>query len=180
MHSYVSPTINHVVLPNLMPGKKYSYKVGDGSKWSQEKVFRTLSLNSYPIRIGLIGDIGQTYNSSTTRDHMLASKPQAIINMADLSYADDYSAQCVLGGSGTCQARWDSFSVMWEPLWSVYPVISSAGNHELETSGINASVTYNDTVFSYPTNYPFQAWSARYPVPVRTFLRDIFHSPFDR
>lgn len=30
----------------------------------------------YPLRVGLIADVGQTVNSSQTRDHLLAHDPQ--------------------------------------------------------------------------------------------------------
>lgn len=33
---------------------------------------------SYPLRMGLIGDVGQTYNSSDTFHHLAASKPQVL------------------------------------------------------------------------------------------------------
>ena len=46
------------------------------------------SKNPYPIRMGLSADIGQTVNSSQTRDHLIANKPDVILNIGDLSYAD--------------------------------------------------------------------------------------------
>jgi hypothetical protein len=33
-------------------------------------------------------------------------------------------------------------------------------------SGINAYIDYQTTQFSFPTNFPFQSYSARWPVPV--------------
>ncbi|GAX77692.1 hypothetical protein CEUSTIGMA_g5135.t1 [Chlamydomonas eustigma] len=167
---YLSPVINHVVLPNLKPGKKYTYMVGMDSMLSKSYTFKTLPLiNIYPLRVGLTADIGQTVNSTVTRDHLIASKPHIILNVGDFSYADDYSVTTCdspFGGpGGTCQPRWDAFATLWEPAWSTTPVISSAGNHEIEYSGINATLSPYDQVFSYPDNYPFLAWSSRYPVP---------------
>ena len=42
------------------------------------------------IRLGLIGDLGQTENSASTLDHLTASNPGSVINVGDLSYADGY------------------------------------------------------------------------------------------
>ena len=35
-----------------------------------------------------------------------------------------------------------------------------------ECEGINCAINYTTTDFSFPENYPFQAWASRYPVPV--------------
>ena len=42
------------------------------------------------IRLGLIGDLGQTESSASTLDHLTASNPGSVINVGDLSYADGY------------------------------------------------------------------------------------------
>ena len=54
---------------------------------------------------------------------------------------------------------------MWEPLFSSVPVLNLVGNHEIESWGINAVLNSTTTSFSYPGNYPFQAYAARLPVP---------------
>jgi hypothetical protein len=38
----------------------------------------------YPFRLGLMGDVGQTPNSSVTMHRMLDRSPHAILNMGDL------------------------------------------------------------------------------------------------
>ena len=77
------------MLRTLKPSTKYFYTVGDGSAWSQELRFRTLaaagSSKRYPLRIGLVGDLGQTANSSLTRDFMKANHPQVL-------YLSDHSS----------------------------------------------------------------------------------------
>lgn len=40
------------------------------------------------------------------------------------------------------QHRWDSYAVLWDPLYSSTPVLNCAGNHELEQRGIGAVVNY--------------------------------------
>ena len=37
---------------------------------------RSGSRHQYPLRVGIIGDVGQTANSTTTRNHLAANKPQ--------------------------------------------------------------------------------------------------------
>lgn len=43
------------------------------------------SRSPYPLRIGLIGDVGQTLNSTDTRDHLADSKPHVVIHVGDNS-----------------------------------------------------------------------------------------------
>ena len=38
---------------------------------------------------GIFGDIGDTANSSTVRDHLLAANPDFILNMGDFVYAGE-------------------------------------------------------------------------------------------
>ena len=44
----------------------------------------------YPLRIGLIADVGQSDNASITRDQLAAHNPDVVLLNGDLSYADDY------------------------------------------------------------------------------------------
>ena len=64
----------------------------------QQSVCTLRSSNPYPIRVGLIADVGQTLNSTQTRDHLTASKPDVILNMGDLSYADHVRIGGLKGG----------------------------------------------------------------------------------
>ena len=126
--------------------------------------------HQYPLRVGLTGDVGQTLNSTTTRNHLAANKPQVIINIGDLTYADHYlpsDPEKSEGGDMSNQRRWDSFMQLWTSLYSKVPQLHAAGNHEVEMGDINANVNYTVTSFSYPLNYPFQSYSARFPAPVR-------------
>jgi len=169
--SYLSSPISHVLLPNLMPSTTYTYSVGNGSLWSEEIKFTTLpsasSKTVYPLRIGVVGDIGQTVNSSQTRNHLSANKPQVIINVGDLTYADNFLPWDVPVSHAqlTHQRRWDSFIQLWTSLFSKVPQIHALGNHEMEMGNINAELNPSSTTFQYPSNYPFQAYSARFPAP---------------
>ncbi|KAL6761255.1 Metallo-dependent phosphatase-like protein [Haematococcus lacustris] len=171
-YSYVSPVINHVVV-ELESAVHYTYTVGDGVLTSTPMHLTSLaSLYDtprlrYPLRVGLMADVGQSENSTATRNHLMMNGPEVIINVADLTYADTYSAvgPDVHIGAGTNQQRWDSWNMLWAPLLNNTPMLNCAGNHELETGAIAAVVNYTTTSFSFPTNYPFQTYAARMSVP---------------
>ena len=38
-------------------------------------------------RLGLMGDVGQTADSKATLQHLVASAPQSILDVGDISYA---------------------------------------------------------------------------------------------
>ncbi|GIM13200.1 hypothetical protein Vretimale_16381 [Volvox reticuliferus] len=176
-YSYLSPYIHHVILANLTPSTTYTYQVSarDGNLAGNYS-FTTLPLpadgapSPYPLRIGIMGDVGQTRNSSVTRDHMLSNNPQVVIHVGDSSYADNYHASSpdLNKPGGTNQQRWDSFNVLWEPLFSRAPVLNIPGNHEVESSGIKSSISLTTASWSFPTNFPFQSYAARFPPPGST------------
>ncbi len=68
--SYVSGVIHRVKIKHLKPGHTYFYRCGDPDfpgQWSGELNFtmpRATGRNEFPFRLGVIADIGQTYNSS--------------------------------------------------------------------------------------------------------------------
>ena len=68
--SYVSGVIHRVKIKHLKPGHTYFYRCGDPDfpgQWSSELNFtmpRATGRHEFPFRLGVIADIGQTYNSS--------------------------------------------------------------------------------------------------------------------
>jgi hypothetical protein len=81
------------------------------------------------------GDLGQTYDSGTTLAHYLESPGQTLLNVGDLSYADDYPLDY--------QVRWDTWSRFIERSAAYQPWIWTAGNHELEFLPEVVSVEYS-------------------------------------
>lgn len=92
---------------------------------SGEHSFTTLPATgpaNYPKRIAIIGDLGLTYNSTSTVDHVAENNPDLILMVGDMSYANLY----ITNGTGsssygqafgkdtpiheTYQPRWD----MWQ------------------------------------------------------------------
>lgn len=165
--NYTSGIIHHVRITGLKPETTYYYRCGDPtlSAMSDEHTFKTLPLpgpSSYPKRIAVIGDLGMTYNSSSTLRHLRENDPDLVLMVGDLSYANLY----ITNGTGTndygqnfrsitpihetYQPRWDMWQRMVEPLTSTVPFMVIEGNHEKEPQ-IN--------------NQSFVAYKARFAVP---------------
>ena len=67
---------------------------------SDEHSFKTLPApgpSNYPYRIAVVGDLGLTYNSTSTFDHMTENNPDLVLMIGDLSYANLY----ITNGTGT-------------------------------------------------------------------------------
>jgi len=122
--SYTSPYLYHVPLSGLVPGVKYFYTVGD----STSGVSPVASFFAHPgigpdvknadgsdFTIAVIGDLGQTTNSESTRDHVLAGASDMVMHVGDISYAD------------SDEPRWDSFGVLLDPLSSTIPYMVQVG-----------------------------------------------------
>ena len=68
--SYASGVIHHAKLKHLKPGHTYFYRCGDPEfpgQWSDVLNFtmpRATGRHEFPFRLGVIADIGQTYNST--------------------------------------------------------------------------------------------------------------------
>lgn len=122
---YTSPSIHTVALPALEPSTAYEYRVG-----SRAFSFRTPPAPGAPrVSFGVVGDLGQTSNSSATIDGLRAAAAgggiDVLLHAGDLSYAD---------GNGH---RWDSYGRLIEPLASALPVAHAGGNHEVSNGGEN-------------------------------------------
>jgi 3',5'-cyclic AMP phosphodiesterase CpdA len=95
------------------------------------------------MTFGVVGDLGQTQNSTATVDALArlvddTSKagPNVLLHAGDLAYAD---------GNGF---RWDTYARMGEVLWSKLPAVYVGGNHEVASGGENW--------MSYKVRYPNQ------------------------
>lgn len=118
-------------ISGLLPNATYYFTCGDYAQgiMSPEHSFTTLPSPSplnYPARVAVVGDLGLTYNSTTTVDHMLQNDPTLLLMIGDLSYANQYTTT---GNSSSCyscsfpnspiretyQPHWDN----WQRLESV-------------------------------------------------------------
>ncbi|KAF9617087.1 hypothetical protein IFM89_033192 [Coptis chinensis] len=105
---------------------KYYYKIGQGDS-SREFWFQTPPKigPDVPYTFGIIGDLGQTYNSLSTLKHYMESQGQTVLFVGDLSYADRYMYNDV-------GIRWDTWGRFAEQSTAYQPWIWSVGNHEID------------------------------------------------
>ncbi|PSC73849.1 purple acid phosphatase 15-like [Micractinium conductrix] len=160
--AYRSPILHHVLLSGLAPGQTYFYSVGgvlrngSAAPEGRELSFRMPAAPPAPLSLGVIGDPGQTHNTSTTLEHLAASQPDVVLVLGDLSYADLYRSNDTSSNWGfltprsSQQLRWDAWARLTEPLLATVPAVYIAGNHEIEMQDDGAT---------------FTAFNARYPQP---------------
>ncbi|KAH7574368.1 hypothetical protein JRO89_XS03G0287400 [Xanthoceras sorbifolium] len=146
-YKYKSGYIHHCLVDGLQHDTKYYYKIGTGES-SREFWFQTPpKINpDASYKFGIIGDLGQTYNSLSTLEHYMQSGGQAVLFVGDLSYADRYRYNDV-------GKRWDSWGRFAERSAAYQPWIWSAGNHEIE---------YMPDMGEF---IPFKSYLQRYPTP---------------
>ncbi|KAH6768369.1 purple acid phosphatase 15 [Perilla frutescens var. frutescens] len=161
---------NHSSCPSnrygLDPYSLYYYKVGDPSIPAMSHIhhFKTMpvsSVQSYPARVAVVGDLGLTYNSTSTIEHMTSNKPDLVLMVGDLCYANLY----LTNGTGsdcyscsfpntpiheTYQPRWDYWGRFMQPLTSKIPIMMVQGNHEIEEQVDNRTFTSFISRFAFP------------------------------
>ncbi|GKY92191.1 hypothetical protein MPSEU_000190300 [Mayamaea pseudoterrestris] len=168
---YKSDWIYHVELPHLQAGRvAYWYQIlvkerinieTDGATLEQRRLrnpslpqqriaksnwytFFTPPLPHMPTKLALVGDLGQTINSTKTMHHIWrgTSGPGVPIShvliAGDMSYAD------------TDPIRWNSWFDLMDPLLRSTPLHVAAGNHEVEcdTSNLQPFVPYENYFYN--------------------------------
>ncbi|KAA8536064.1 hypothetical protein F0562_028542 [Nyssa sinensis] len=103
-----------------------------------------------PYTFGLIGDLGQTYDSNTTLTHyeLNPMEGKTLLFVGDFSYADHYQFQD--------NVRWDTWGRFIERSAAYQPWIWTAGNHELSLAP------------ELGEDIPFKPYTHRFHVPYRT------------
>jgi hypothetical protein len=167
LQNYTSGIIHHVRLQGLEPGTKYYYQCGDPAipnAMSGVHAFRTMPAvgpKSYPGRIAVVGDLGLTYNTTSTVEHMVRNQPDLVLLLGDVCYANLYLTNgtgtdcysCTFANSTpvheTYQPRWDYWGRYMEPVTSSIPMMVVEGNHEIEEQ------IHNKTFASYSSRFAF-------------------------
>ncbi|GAB2267696.1 prolyl aminopeptidase [Dionaea muscipula] len=146
--NYTSGFIHHCTIPDLEFDTKYYYEIGIGNT-TRQFWFTTppKSGPDVPYTFGLIGDLGQTYDSNRTLTHyeLNPAKGQTVLFVGDLSYADDYPFHD--------NTRWDTWGRFTERSAAYQPWIWTAGNHEI------------DFAPDLGERIPFKPYTHRYHVP---------------
>ncbi|KAJ7561312.1 hypothetical protein O6H91_03G023600 [Diphasiastrum complanatum] len=103
---------------------RYYYKIGSGTEefiiFEGDFLTPPAPQPDIPFAFSIVGDLGQTYSSNITLDHLERSGGQALLNVGDFSYADGY------------QPRWDTWGRMVTRYTSKIPMLFTYGNHEIE------------------------------------------------
>ncbi|XP_059635178.1 bifunctional purple acid phosphatase 26-like isoform X2 [Cornus florida] len=146
-YNYTSGYIHHCLVDGLEYDTKYYYKIGNGDS-ARKFWFQTPPRidPDAPYKFGIIGDLGQTFNSLSTIEHYMQSGGQAVLFVGDLSYADRYQYHDV-------GVRWDTWGRFTERIAAYQPWMWSAGNHEIEYMPYMGEVV------------PFKSYLYRYPTP---------------
>ncbi|KAI5068227.1 hypothetical protein GOP47_0016572 [Adiantum capillus-veneris] len=145
-YNYTSGFIHHCTIRNLQYNTKYFYKLGDGDSAREFSFSTPPSVNpDAAYTFGVIGDLGQTFDSNRTLQHYMQGNGQALLYVGDLSYADNYPNHD--------NRRWDTWGRFVEPSTAYQAWIWTAGNHEL------------DFVPDLGETEPFKPYLNRFPVP---------------
>ncbi|KAF7810843.1 Purple acid phosphatase [Senna tora] len=148
--NYTSGFIHHCTVRNLEFNTKYYYEVGLDHTSRQFWFITPPEIGpDVPYTFGLIGDLGQTFDSNMTLTHyeLNPRKGQTVLFVGDLSYADDYPNHD--------NVRWDSWGRFVERSVAYQPWIWTAGNHEIDFAPEIGETT------------PFKPYTHRYHVPYR-------------
>ncbi|XP_058074934.1 purple acid phosphatase [Magnolia sinica] len=148
-YNYTSGYIHHCTIKHLKFNTLYYYEVGIGNT-TRQFWFRTPPRvgPDVPYTFGLIGDLGQSYDSNKTLTHYEANpNGQTVLFVGDLSYADNYPFHD--------NVRWDTWGRFVERSVAYQPWIWTAGNHEI------------DFAPELGESVPFKPYRHRYHVPYR-------------
>lgn len=145
--NYQSDWIHHMVIPRLQAGRQmYWYRLIVQGKNVEENTktflrgtmsqllgstrtytFMTPPVANQPTSLALVGDLGQTENSTKTMHRIYeATKSDASIPVSGLVIAGDLSY------ADGDPRRWTSWMELMEPLLRSTPLYSVPGNHEIE------------------------------------------------
>ncbi|XP_011084116.1 purple acid phosphatase 15 isoform X2 [Sesamum indicum] len=167
LRNYTSGIIHHVRLAALEPNTIYYYRCGDPSIPAMSEIyyFKTMPIStpkSYPSRIAVVGDLGLTYNSSSTIEHLTSNRPDLVLMVGDVCYANLYLTNGTSSDCYSCsfpdtpihetyQPRWDYWGRFMQPLISKVPIMMVQGNHEIEEQAQNRTFASYTSRFAFPS-----------------------------
>jgi hypothetical protein len=163
---YESASSISAVMSDLQAASTVYYRIELASTTSTSETFSANFVVPHPggssesAVLAIIGDLGQTPNSSRTVQHVIAGMAnpepyEAAIIVGDLSYADAQATKCYHPG-GCNQERWDTWGNMMTPLTSQLPFMTLPGNHEIEANGLET-----ESIVGVTTT-PFLSYSTRF------------------
>ncbi|KAJ7950452.1 Purple acid phosphatase [Quillaja saponaria] len=167
LQNYTSGIIHHVRLTGLNPSTVYYYQCGDPSVQAMSDIFsfRTMPVSgpwSYPDRVAVVGDLGLTYNTTATISHIINNKPDLVLLLGDVTYANLYLTNGTGSDCYSCtfaetpihecyQPRWDYWGRFMQNLVSKVPLMVVEGNHEIEQQAGNKAFVAYSSRFAFPS-----------------------------
>jgi hypothetical protein len=85
--------------------------------------FKTMPISSpknYPDRIAVIGDLGLTYNTTTTVSHMISNKPDLVLLVGDITYANLYLTNGTGSDCYSCSFPLTPIHETYQPRWDYW------------------------------------------------------------
>ncbi|KAJ6372077.1 hypothetical protein OIU77_002408 [Salix suchowensis] len=139
LQNYTSGIIHHARLTGLKPNTLYYYQCGDPliPAMSSTYYFKTMPASgpkSYPSRIAIVGDLGLTYNTTSTVDHMIGNSPDLVLLVGDVCYANLYLTNGTGADCYSCSFSQTPIHETYQPRWDYWgrymqPVTSKNSNN---------------------------------------------------
>lgn len=109
----------------LEPDTLYYYRCGDPSLRAMSKIyhFKTMPISSpksYPKRIALVGDLGLTYNTTSTISHLMCNDPDLVILVGDVTYANLYLTNGTGSDCYSCSFPDTPIHETYQPRWDYW------------------------------------------------------------
>lgn len=76
--------------------------------------------HSYPERIAVVGDLGLTYNTTSTVEHMRSNNPDLILLVGDVSYANLYLTNGTGSDCYSCSFSQTPIHETYQPRWDYW------------------------------------------------------------
>ena len=139
-------------LTDLSPNSQYSYRVGDGTHWSEQHTFTTADPEANTFKFLVFGDSQSPVTGSDpygiwreTIQNAFKANPDAdfFVNVGDLV---DF---------GQVEAHWDAWFAAVEGVIDTIPAMPLSGNHESYGSRDTWKPEFFTAQFTLPRNGPF-------------------------
>lgn len=85
--------------------------------------FKSMPISSpknYPNRIAVIGDLGLTYNTTTTVSHLISNKPDLVLLVGDVTYANLYLTNGTGSDCYSCSFPHTPIHETYQPRWDYW------------------------------------------------------------
>lgn len=115
----------HFFSVGLKPDSQYYYRCGDPSIPALSNIlsFKTMPASgprSYPARIAVVGDLGLTYNTTSTIDHLRSNRPNLVLLIGDVTYANLYLTNGTGSDCYSCSFSNTPIHETYQPRWDYW------------------------------------------------------------